>query len=125
MDLFKDVVNGILFNKKSVFDDPEAERIYSPFLVNRALSYHIDSLFYANQLNQLPQLDKRPQIDFLINTIRAQKRSFSKWAKPIREGDLKAVMQYYGYNSAKALQAMKILSEEQINIIKERTQTGE
>jgi hypothetical protein len=34
------------------------------------------------------------------------------------------VKQYYNYNTEKALQALRILSPEQINTIKERLNTG-
>lgn len=125
MDLFKDVVNAILFNKPDVFKDPEAEHVYTPFLVNRSLSYHQDSLFYANQMNQMGQLDKHLQINYYLNTIRARRRSFCKWSKPPVESDLNAVMKYYGYNRAKALQAMRILTQEQITLIKEEVNIGE
>ena len=43
MNLF-DVVNGILDNKKSLFEDPEAIKKFDAFMVNRALSYHQDTL---------------------------------------------------------------------------------
>jgi hypothetical protein len=125
MDLFKDVINGILRNNREVFNDPEAERVYTPFLVNRALSYHQDSLYYANQLNQLHHLDKRPQIDFYLNTIRSHRRDWVKWVKPLKEEDLQAVKMYFGYSTAKAIEAMKLLTDEQITTIKERLYTGD
>lgn len=125
MDLFKDVINAIMQNKKDLFKDPEAEKVYNSFMVNRALSYHQDTLFIANQLNQLHQLDKSTQITLLLNTVRPRRREFVKWAKPIREGDLKAVMVYFGYSTAKAIDALKLLTDDQITSIKERINTGE
>ncbi len=125
MDLFKDVLYGILNNKKETFEDPEAERVYVPFLINRALSYHQDTLFYANDMNLYNQLDKKPQIDYYLNSIRSKKRPFVKWAKPIKEGDLQAVKMYYGYSDSKAETALKLLTKEQLTLIKEKTNTGE
>lgn len=125
MDLFKDIIGGILYNKKSTFEDPEAERTYVPFMVNRALSYHQDTIYHANELNQLRQLEKRPQIDYYLNTIRAKKRPFVKWSKPVKEGDLEVVKMYYGYSTHRAMEALKILTDEQITEIKERIYTGE
>lgn len=124
MDLFN-VINGILDNKKAMFQDPEAERIYTPFMVNRALSYHQDTLYASNEMNLLRNLDKKPQIAFFLNTVRAKKRSFVKWAKPIVEGDLQAVKMYFGYSDQRALEALKILTPEQLTYVKERTNTGE
>jgi hypothetical protein len=125
VELFKDIINGILYNKRELFKDPEAEKVYNPFIVNRALSYHKDTLFFANQINQLPHLDKSCQIIFFLNTIRASKRPFTKWSKPMKEGDLEAVKMYYGYSDKKALDALKLLTDEQLTEIKERINTGE
>jgi hypothetical protein len=125
MDLFKDIIPGILENKRKTFEEPEAEKAYAPFMVNRALSYHSDCLYFANQLNQMHHLEKRPQIEFYLNTIRAKKRSFVKWAKPIKEGNLQAVKMYFGYSDRHATEALKILTDEQITFIKSRTTIGE
>jgi hypothetical protein len=125
MELFKEIIPAILQHKPEVFDNPEAEKVYTPFMVNRALSYHIDCIFYANQINQYYQLDKSLQIDFLLNTIRANRRPFVPWAKIVKDEDLSAVKSYYGYSNRRALEALKILTEEQITLIKERINTGE
>jgi hypothetical protein len=110
-ELFKDLIPSILTTKKYCLED---EKDYVPFIVNRALSYHDDALFYANQLNQMSGLDRRLQYDFLINSIRGKKRYFTKWAKVIKTNELKAVKLYFGYSDTKALEAMKILNKEQI-----------
>lgn len=125
MDLFKEILPAILQHKPEVFDDPEAEKVYTPFIVNRALSYHADTVFHANQMNQLHQLGKRPQIDFYLNTIRVGRRPFVRWAKTVKIDDLEAVKTYYGYSDRRALEAMRILSDEQITEIKQRINTGE
>jgi hypothetical protein len=125
LDLFKDIIGGILWNKAKTFEDPEAQKAYLPFMVNRALSMHQDSLFYANEMNLYSQLDKKPQIDFYLNTVRPRKRAFIKWSKPIKVEDLDAVKTYYGYSDRRAMEAMKLLTEEQITFIKMRTDTGE
>ena len=124
MDLFN-IINAVLDNKRAVFEDPEAERIYTPFMVNRALSYHQDTLYLANEMNKVYQLDKKPQIDFYLNTIRPKKRGYVKWAKPIKDGDLQAVKMYFGYSDRRATEALSILTDEQITDIKEKTNTGE
>jgi hypothetical protein len=125
LDLFRDIIGGILNNKKATFDNPESERVYNSFIVNRALSYYKDTIFLANQMNQLHDLDKTCQINFYLNTVRACKRPWIKWAKPIKESDLEAVKSYYGYSNAKAIDALKILSDDQLTIIKKRLNTGE
>jgi len=122
MDLFKQLLPSILQTKKDVLEDPKD---YNAFMVNRALSHHPDCLFYANQLNLLPQLDKRLQYLYFLNSIRAKKRSFVKWSKPIKEENLEAIKTYFGYSDTKAAEALTILTEEQIEFIIEKTRKGE
>jgi len=74
-------------------------------------------------MNSRPHLEKRLQFDFLINTIRPRKR-FNKWLKAEKIEDLEVVKQYYKYNTEKAQQALRILTPEQLQTIKERLNTG-
>lgn len=119
-----DFVNSINFDKKDLFEDPQAEKDYVPFLVNRALSYFHDTVFYANEMNRLNHIDKRLQFDFLRQSVSKRKR-FSKWAKKSTvTDDLAAVQQYYKYSADKALEVMSILSEEQLKHIKQQMDKG-
>ena len=81
-DLFKEIVPSILQTKKSPFKDEIDYKDYVPFLVNRSLSYHLDCVLYANQMNLLPGIDKDMQYSYLLNTIRPMKRKFAPWQKP-------------------------------------------
>lgn len=121
-DLFKDIIPSILEKKKYILED---EKDYSPFMVNRAVSQHVDCIYFANEMNRFHNLDRRPQYDYYINIVKAHKRPFVKWAKPIKESNLEAVKTYYGYSDAKAAEALKVLNDEQIAFIKKRTTTGE
>jgi hypothetical protein len=68
-------------------------------------------------------LDKKLQYDFFINIIRIKKR-FSPWVKKEKIKDIDYVKSYYGYSNEKAEQALKILSKEQINFIKQKLDIG-
>ncbi len=83
-----DYVNAILQNKKQLIVDESSEKDYTSFLVNRSLSYHKDCIMYANEMNRRHFLDKKLQNDFLLNTVRSQKRPFAKWAKVEKSEDL-------------------------------------
>ena len=64
------------------------------------------------------------QYEFYINILRKGKR-FSPWINKDKESDLEIVKSYYGYYSnEKATQALKILSKEQLDYIKQRLDTG-
>jgi hypothetical protein len=119
-----DYVNSILQNKKNLIVDELTEKEYQPFLVNRTLSYHKDCILYANEMNRRHLTDKKLQYDFLLNTIRSQKRPFAKWVKSEKSEDLECIKQVFGLSNEKAREAMRLLSNEQIQQLKEQTDTG-
>lgn len=116
-------LNSINDTKKDIMVDDVAEKQYSPFMVNRGLSYFNDTILMANEMNIAHHLDKKLQYHFLINIIRKRKR-FSKWAKPEVESDIEVVKEYYGYNNEKARVALSLLSPDQITIIKKKVNRG-
>jgi hypothetical protein len=119
-----DFLNAINTSKENLFEDPQAQKDYTPFMVNRGLSYFYDTVHHANQMNLHSDIPKSWQFSYLINTI-AKKKRFSKWSKADKVGDsLQMVMQYYGYSIDKARVALKILSDEQLKSIKEQFETG-
>ena len=120
----KDYLNSINLSKKDLMtDDPGWEKNYSPYIINKCLSHHMDTLAFANEMNRYPNLDKRLQYSFYLNTVRHKKR-FSPWGKKEKVKDLEVVKQYYGYSNEKAKQALRILSPTQLTYIKEKLNRG-
>jgi len=74
-------------------------------------------------MNMYPHLDKKMQYDFLINSINPRKR-FSPWERKALIDNLEVVKEYYGYNTDKALQALRILSKDQLEDIKRLLNKG-
>ena len=122
-DLFKEIIPSILQNKNNVFESGDYSD-YNPFIVNRALSYHLDCLPYIAELSFLSHLDKDMQYQYLINTIRSFKRPFHKWQKVETVEDLECVKTYFGYSNQKAKEALRILNNEQIAEIRRKTDKG-
>lgn len=119
-----DFINAINLTKKNLFEDPQAEKDYLPFLVNRRLSYFPDTVLYANEMNRNSGIPKDWQFSFFLNTIPKKKR-FSKWHKKDADSEsLTLVKEYFGYSSEKALEALSILSDEQLAMIKEKLYKG-
>jgi hypothetical protein len=122
-----DFINAINQSKEDLIaksDNPElAEKIYEPFIVNRGLSFFTDTILYANEMNRLALLDKKPQFAYLLNSIRPRKR-YSKWFKQEKIEKLDIVSEYFGYNKSKAKDIINILTDDQIKIIKEKLQKG-
>ena len=119
-----DFVNDILQTKKNLIVDDHTESLYNPFLINRSLSYHYDCLMYANEMNRRHHIDKKMQNDFLINTIRPQKRKFSKWIKTEKSDDIECLKLFYGFSEIKAREVLNLLGDEDIRKIKEMTDIG-
>ena len=123
-DLFKEIIPSILQTKQYALLTEQDEKSYSPFMVNRALSYHRDTALLANQMNLYPSTDKKLQYDFLLNIVRSSKRPYSKWFKKAKSSDLDTIKEYYGYSDAKAVEALKVLSEDQIAAMKKQLIKG-
>lgn len=116
-----DYVNAINSSKKDLIRQSEnptlAEKQYSPFLINKSLSYFADTIMYANEMNRSHHMDSILQNDYYLNSIRSSKR-FSKWAKREENSDVDCIQEYYKVGYIKALEISRILSREQINHIK-------
>ena len=119
-----DYVNQILYGKKDLIVDAQTEKEYNPFIVNRSLSYHFDCVLFANEMNQRHFVDKKLQNSFLINTIRSRKRPFAKWVKSEKSEDLECIKKYFNYSDMRALEVLPLLSKEQIQQLKEKTEIG-
>ena len=77
----KDWLNSINFTKENLIaDDPEMISSYPPYIVNRCLSGHLDTVLFANEMNK--------------------------------------------YSDEKAKQVLPLLNDDQLNIIRQRLDTG-
>ena len=124
MTELKNWLNSINQSKKNLIDeDPSLEKEYSPYIVNRIYSGHLDSIMFANEMNMNHSLPKKMQYDFFINILRVKKR-FSPWLRKDEIKDLDYVKRYYGYSNEKAKQALKILTNEELNFIRSKFETG-
>ena len=121
----KDYLNSINQTKKDLLDtdDPGWEKNYPPYVINKCMSQHMDTLMFANEMNQYPNLDKKLQYEFFINIVRPRKR-FSPWGKKEKVKDIELVKEFYGYSTEKAMQALRVLSPDQLEIIKDKLNKG-
>ena len=116
-------IKAINETKEDVMFDDVSEKKYSPFIVNRGLSFFMDTIFQVNELNRNHHLDSRLQFDYLLNSVRKKKR-YSKWLKPEKLQDLDVVKEYYGFSNEKAKDALSTLSEDQLAFIKDKLNQG-
>jgi len=114
-----DYLNAINYTKESLLEDATAHSGYAPFVINRSLSYFPDTVLQANDMNTQHQLGKREKFDYLRNSIRKRRR-FSKWLKKGSDDRVESVKLFYNYGTKKALEAMKVLTEEQVDDIHDK-----
>lgn len=123
-DLFKEILPSIMLTKKKFMLTEQDEKSYPAFMVNRALSHYRDTVLLANQMNLTPNLDNKLQADFYLNIIRPFRRPFVKWYKKVENDSLDMIKKYYGYSNQKAIDVLSILSDAQVNEIKEQLYKG-
>ena len=97
---------------------------YNPFLTNRCFAMHMDTVMLAEQMNQHPNLGPELQYDFYYYTVRKGKRfGFPPKVEDIPNVEL--VMDYFGYSRQKAIEALRLLTDEDIRgIIKSMDKGG-
>jgi hypothetical protein len=112
-----DFSNSITFNKDNLIVDDWSENQYNAFIVNRSLGFGADTAIAANEMNCRPHTDNKMQYEFLKGVIRKSKR-YNKWIKA-EEENLQAIQTFFKYSYNKAKEALRILSPEDIESIKE------
>jgi hypothetical protein len=120
-----DFINAINLTKKDLFAENDvAKKEYAPFIVNRGLSYFPDTVLYANEMNRNSGIPNDWQFAFFLNSIPKKKR-FSKWHKKDAETEsLRLVKEYFGYSDEKAKEALTILTDDHLTMIKEKLYKG-
>ena len=107
-------------NEKRSIDNHSS---YTPFLSNRAFSYNLDTILAANEMNKYPDLPPEVQFAFMNEAIRKGKR-YSSWYKENESPNLEIVMQFFNCSKQKGLEALQVLTQENLKEIKQRMDTG-
>ena len=120
-----DYAKAINESKDQLMDSPDEmwEKKYAPFIVNKAGYPFPDTVLLVNEMNQCHYLDNRLQFDFLLNSIRPRKR-YAPWLKASKIDNLELVKEYFGYSDQKAKDALKILSDDDLEYIQDKLNKG-
>lgn len=111
-----DFVNSIN-DKRYLMVSPEVERMYTPFVVNRALMASVDTLPFIQFLNKCPALPHKMQYDYLYHGLRKMKR-YGKWAKNEKHEYLDDVIKQYKVSQTKAAEICERLTLDQLKILR-------
>ena len=97
---------------------------YKTFLINRSLSYHGDLIGYVNEMNVHTDVCNRFHYDFLHHSIPKKKRSKKYWSKVKKIEHSEMVKEYFNYSNQKALSALSVLSDSDIETIAKQMNKG-
>jgi len=78
---------------------------------------------FANEMNMYSHLDKDMQYSFFLYTLRKRKR-FSPWLKKEQIEDLDLIKTHYDYSNEKARVALTLLTNTQIEYIRNKHEKG-
>jgi len=117
-----DFIKDISQHKKDILDD-ENQKYYNSFLINKYLSMDVSTVLYAVEMNLRPHLSKRMQYDYYLNAIDKRSRFF-KYVKETNDENLTVIKEYFGYGKKKAKEALKILTQEDIQHMRSRLNKG-
>ncbi|CAB4162918.1 clamp loader small subunit [uncultured Caudovirales phage] len=125
--------NSISFGKELIDLDQLQEFKYNQWRTNSTLSNHIDTLDQANKMNTNYHLTDKLHYNYLFYSIRKQKRYGKKKTEEDKrieaaikkeQDTLSLIQQYYKYNIVRAKEAMKILTPDQIDILRKKQEKG-
>ena len=118
-----DFVKSVSQTKIDLMVDEVEEKAYQPFLINKALSYHQDSVFFTNEMNIRHGVDNRLQYVFFLNTLRKRQR-FSKWSKPYISKKLDVIKKHYQVSTKIAKEYVELLTDKQMRELKKTMNLG-
>jgi len=109
------------------------EHKYSQWRTNSSLSNFYDTLFYANQMNIRPTISDKMHYHYLYHSVKKIKRygkkktdEDKKLEKEIEKEQelISLISDFYKYNNKRAREALAILSEDQIQMIRDNNKGG-
>lgn len=119
-----DFINSINDKTGNIMDvSPDTEKLYNPFIINRAFSYRTDTLLHSNTMNGVPHLDKRLQYEYYYNSVKKGKR-YSKWLKREDNADEDLVMARYSVSRRRAKEYLALMKPEDLADIRRIMDTG-
>lgn len=121
LDLFE-VLKDINFIKSyALHHDPDFEKAFDPFMVNRFLSMNAETTIEANFMNRYWSLPKNAKYLFLSDVIEKKNR-FLKYIKNDQEKEDKEMIKWlttlYLVNKDVAMGMLKTITEEEKELIK-------
>jgi hypothetical protein len=118
--------NTITSGKKEI----EVDNDYSQWRTNNILSNYRETILYANEMNINYIVTDQMHYDYMFNSIRKKRMTGvketdqEKNARKKKEELHDLISNYYKYNAVRTKEVLKILTAEQIDIIKNKNNKG-
>lgn len=125
--------NNINSGKQLIDIDQPQEYKYNAWRTNSSLSNHKDTVMYANQMNINYHLSNKLHYHYLFFSIHKKARFGKKKTEEDKkfEAQQKAydklvslIQEHYKYSVVRAKEALKLLTKEQIDIIRKKQEKG-
>jgi len=125
--------NSINFGKEIIDLDKPQEFKYNKWRTNNSLSMHKDTIDVAQRMNMNYHLSDKLHYHFLFHKVRKQKRYGKKKTEAEKKLEkqleqeakiISLIQDYYKYNIVRAKEAYKILTKDQIELIKQKQEKG-
>lgn len=120
--IFLELLGSISENKNDLSSHERFEKDYSPYNINSYFSRFIDTVVIANLLNRYNIMSKKSHYRYLLNTVKKNRRREKNSKSDTSNLDMVAL--YYDFSLPKAAKALAILSEENLNVIKQKLNKG-
>lgn len=120
-----DWLHSINFSKTDLMTGVDgAVKQYDPFIIRRGVAQSLDTIGFAGRMNELHHLSPELQYQYLLHSVPKKKR-YDKWSKRNEvDENLKVIMEYYQISLEKATGYQKLLTQGQINELRERLKGG-
>lgn len=117
-----DFVKSITETKEDIFESNESS--YNKFIINKALSFNLDCLFFAAEISRYPNIPDNAHYQFYLNSINKKKR-YGGWEKKESiSDDVELIKEAFGYSTKDAMSALEVMSDKQLLDLKEKMNKG-
>lgn len=110
-------------SSKECFWNEDGGESYTPWMINKSLSFMQDCIYAANEMNKRYDLDKKLQYDFYFNFVSKKKR-YGAWIKKEVDPSVQIIAEYFCINNTLAEKYISLLTQEQIQIIRDKMNRG-
>lgn len=88
------------------------EKYYNPFIINRALGNHQDTVLIADEVNRMRNITKQMAFDFYKHFVpKTRKSRYSQWVREYTPSDKDAmIVEYFNISLTKARNYVKMIN---------------